>query len=101
MAHRPARRAAGSRRIARQAAGEDQGHARARQFSSGILQAGSPETKYQLSAHDPEFGAFLRSISHLTNDDHRMAFAACRRRQGFGGQGFVETSATADSSSGE
>src|SRR5947208_15733390 len=76
MAHRPARRAAGSRRIAPQAAGADPGHARARQFSSGILQAGSPETKYQLSAHDPEFGAFLRSISHLTNDDHRMAFAA-------------------------
>src|SRR5438067_8435608 len=72
MAHRPARRAAGSRRIARQAAGEDQGHARARQFSSGILQAGSPETKYQLSAHDPEPGAFLRSISHLTNKDPKV-----------------------------
>src|SRR6266481_9620528 len=68
MAHRPARRAAGSRRIARQAAGKNQSHARARQFSLGILQARSPEAKYQLSAHDPELGAFLRSISHLTNN---------------------------------
>ena len=64
--------AARSRRIARQAAGENQGHARARQFSLGILQAGSPETKYQLSAHDPEPGAFLRSVSHLTNNKNQV-----------------------------
>ncbi len=39
-----------------------------RQFGLGILQAGSSEAKYELSAHDPEPGAFLRSISHLTNN---------------------------------
>src|SRR5437773_9209619 len=72
MAHRPARRAARPRCIARQAAGKNQSHARARQFSPGILQARSPETKYELSAYDPEPGAFLRSISHLTNKDPKV-----------------------------